>query len=96
MDGPVLVMCLGSHVACVSNPKNFKKARWEKTNTLVNSSPHQVRVGNIHELQAGVDVTKVLTEGLKPFDDTVTTSLLYASGTWTPTAEIKKKLQATQ
>ena len=47
-------------------------------------------VGNFHEPQAGVDVTKMPTERQTQ------TLRRSASGTWTMTEEMKKKLQATQ
>ena len=59
--------------------------------------PHQMRVGNIHEPQAVVDVPRYsLRDRLKLFDATVTPQLLCVSGTWTMTEEMKKELQTTQ
>ena len=56
-----------------------------------------MRVGNTHEPQAGVDVTKIPTGGqtqaLRRNGDT---SLFCASRTWTMTGEMQKKLQTTQ
>ena len=55
-------------------------------------TPHQMRVGNIHERQAGVDVTSIPTEeqtqALRRHGDTITS--------WTVTEEMKKKLQRRQ
>ena len=51
-----------------------------------------MRVGNIHEPQAGVDVTKVPIEGhTQTLSATVTPSHLDASGTWILTEDMKKK-----
>ena len=51
--------------------------------------PHQMRVGNIHEPEAGVDVTEIPTERqytrFLDDSDTVTPSLLHESGTCTMT-----------
>ena len=58
--------------------------------------PHQMREGNIHEPQAGADVTNVPTERQTEAFRRVTPSLLYASGKWTMTKEMKEKLQTTQ
>ena len=54
----------------------------QKRHTSRVLTPHQMRVGYIHEPQAGVDVTKYpLRDRPKLFDATVTPSLLHASGT---------------
>ena len=56
-----------------------------------------MRVGNIHESQTVVDVTKIPTQGqtqtLRRCSDPITPC---ASGTWTTTEEMKKELQTTQ
>ena len=66
----------------------FKKRSPSRVRT-----PRPMRVGNLHEPQTGVDVTKTPTGGL---DASVTPSLLHASGTWTMTEEMRKNLQTTQ
>ena len=55
-------------------------------------------MGDVSQIQTRVDLKKnyMLTHRLRLFDATVSPTLCYAAGTWTPNIEHERMIQSTQ